>query len=184
MAKAKGTTLISAVRFLRKNKQQARERLPESLHHYLEERVVESRWYPEEDLLGLLQALVQMVPGPRSEVLARLGAQSARDHLEGVYSHLSGADRASIAVRAVALWSSQHDSGHFEVQREAPGVRRMIVRDYAFPSETMCGILGGYLAETLRVEGATDVRVSKEACLVKGEPECVWRLHYSMPGRD
>jgi hypothetical protein len=184
MAKAKGTTLIGAVRFLRKHRQQARELLPPNLHHYLEERVAESRWYPEEDLLGLLEAVVPMIPGGRPQVLEALGAQSARGHLEGVYAHLSGGGPGEIAVRAFALWSSQHDSGRFEVTREGPGVRRMTVRDYALPSETMCGILGGYLAETLRVEGVTDIRVHKESCVLRGQTECAWRLTYRSPGPD
>lgn len=178
MAKAKGTTLLGAVRFLRTQKERARELLPPDLHHYLEERVAESRWYPEDDLEGLLEAVLSLMPGPRAETLAAMGAQTARQHLEGVYSHLSGGTAEGVSTRAFALWASQHDTGSFSAERVEPGENLMKVRDFGHPSEIMCGILGGYLAETLRVDGATEVRAIKEACVLRGDPECVWRLKY------
>lgn len=174
MAKAKGTTLIGAVRHLRKHKERAREILPRDLHHYLEERITESRWYPEADLHLLLKAMLETIPGPRAEILERLGALTAREHLEGIYSHLAGGHSDGMARRAVALWSSQHDTGRFEITSLSANETIMTVRDFGHPSDIMCGILGGYLAETLRVEGATDVRMQKTACVLRGDPVCSW----------
>ena len=174
MAKAKGTTLVGSVRFLRKHKQRARELLPQDLHHYLEERIHESRWYPESDLHQLLQATVSLMPGSRAEILARLGEATAREHLEGIYSHLAKGTHHGVARRALALWSSQHDSGSFEVEQLSPSEALMTIRDFAHPSEIMCGILGGYLAEALRVDGATDVKIEKKACVLRGDPACSW----------
>ena len=51
MAKAKGTTLIGAVKALRSQKKRSRELLPGRLHHYLVEKISTASWYPEEDLL-------------------------------------------------------------------------------------------------------------------------------------
>ena len=183
MAKSKGTTLIGAVRFLRSQKDRARELLPPDLHHYLDERITESRWYPEVDLSGLLEAVLAMIPGERDEILAGMGAQTAREHLEGVYSHLSGGASDGISRRAFALWASQHDTGRFEIERIAPGETVMTVRDFGHPSAVMCGILGGYLAETIRVEGATDVKVAKQSCVLRADAACVWRLTYT-PGPE
>jgi len=175
MAKAKGTTLVGAVRFLRTHKERAREILPEHLHSFLEDRVLEARWYREEELHGLLEAVVALVPGPREQTLADLGAASARDHLEGVYAHLRGGRRATLSRRSIALWSSQHDTGSFTVEVPSDDEAIMIVRDFGYPTELMCGILGGYLAETLRLEGATDVVIEKQACVLRGDDECRWR---------
>lgn len=175
MAKAKGTTLIGAVRYLRKNKAKAREALPPDLHHYLEERITESRWYPESDLHLLLKATLEMNPGPRDQILAQLGTVTAREHLEGIYSHLSGGRSDSIARRAVALWSSQHDTGRFVVKALSANEDVMTVHDFGHPSDILCGILGGYLAETLRIDGASDVEIQKTACVLKGDPACSWR---------
>lgn len=98
------------------------------LQHYLEERIQPSRWYPEEDLLALIEAMLPLIPGPRADVLATLGTLTARDHLEGIYSHLSGAGRGSApsSSRAFALRASQHDTGRFEVEHSAVTLRILL----------------------------------------------------------
>ena len=62
MAKAKGTTLSGMVRFLRRHREQAKKLLAPDLHAYLDERIHESRWYPEEHLLSLVDAMVTLMP--------------------------------------------------------------------------------------------------------------------------
>ena len=47
MAKAKGTTLFTLAKFLRSQRETARERLSPDLHHYLEEQIQPALWYPE-----------------------------------------------------------------------------------------------------------------------------------------
>jgi len=179
MAKAKGTTLIGAVRFLRSRKERARAALPPELHSYLEERVVESRWYPEADLEALLEAVCSLIPGPRGEVLGEMGAHSAREHLEGIYSHLRFDALEGVWRRAIALWASQHDTGRFDAETVAPGELRMTVRGFGHPSEALCGVLGGYFAEALRLAGATGLTVAKESCVLRGASECVWRMTHT-----
>ena len=62
MARAKGTALIGAVKMLRKRKDEARALLPEALHRYLSVSVLPASWYPEEDLLKLIRALLEIMP--------------------------------------------------------------------------------------------------------------------------
>jgi len=181
MAKAKGTTLVGAVRFLRKNRERAAAVLPAELQHYLDEQISVAAWYPESDLHGLLRATLELIPGARDEVLAGLGANAAREHLEGIYAHLGGGGVEGLSRRAVALWSSQHDTGRFEMERLSETESRLTVRDFGHPSELMCGILGGYLTETLRFEGATDVAMVKESCVLRGDDACTWRHTYRPP---
>jgi hypothetical protein len=183
MSKAKGTTLIGAVRFLRSQRDRARELLAPELHHYLEERIHESSWYPEEHLLALIEAMLPMIPGSREDVLKMMGTTTAREHLEGVYSHLAGGS-APTASRSFALWASQHDSGRFEVERLSDRETRMTVRDFGHPSEVMCGIFGGYFAETLRLEGAHDVEITKPECVNRGDGQCTWTLTHSPSDLD
>jgi hypothetical protein len=181
MAKAKGTTLLSLVKFLRKNRERAQGVLTEGLVHYLDERVQPSSWYPEEDLLGLLRGMLALVPVPRDEMLEQVGRGAAREHLEGVYGHLKpeDGDPEGLARRSVALWASQHDSGRFRVDRDAPGRATFVVRDFALPSPEMCGILGGYFGECLRLIGARDVGVAKRACCLRGDDACRWLVTWA-----
>lgn len=178
MAKAKGTTMIGAVRFLRSRREEAEKLMAPELNHYLHERIRESSWYAEEDLLGLLEVLVQMMPGPREEALASMGALSAREHLEGVYAHLNTTNQSSHSSRSFALWASQHDTGTFKSERLRDGSLEMSVRDFGLPSEIMCGIFAGYFAETLRIEGVTGIRTTKQECVLRGDPQCCWRLEH------
>ena len=78
MSKAKGTTLVALVKFLRSQRERALAALPPSLHAYLDERIQASSWYPEADLLSLIRVMVAMIPGRRDVVLAQLGVALAR----------------------------------------------------------------------------------------------------------
>jgi hypothetical protein len=185
MAKAKGTTLSGMVRFLRRHKEQAKKLLAPELHGYLEERIHESRWYPEEHLLALVDAMVSLMPGAREKNLEALGAVAAREHLEGIYSHLAGDGKAVVpsATRAFALWSSQHDTGRFEVKRIGPGEVEMLIRDFGHPSPQMCSIFTGYCAELIRFEGARNVVATKRSCVRRGAPHCAWSVTFDADGR-
>ena len=88
MAKVKGSALVEVVKFLRSQGEAGRRATPEAQRHYLEERVLPASWYPEQDLLVLLRAMVQFLPGDRESALANAGRFSARTHSEGVYAHL------------------------------------------------------------------------------------------------
>lgn len=179
MAKAKGTTLIGAVRFLRKNKEKARKVLAPELHHYLEHTIVESSWYPEQDLADLIEAMLTLTPGSRDRVLGEMGAATAKSHLEGIYSHVVGrGNPSSVARSAFALWGSMHDTGRIHVEPLGQDEIQFTLVDFAMPSETLCGILTGYFAETYRIQGASEVTTRKLSCRARGDQACVWRLRY------
>jgi hypothetical protein len=181
MAKAKGTTMVTLVKFLRSQRERAAAALPASLHHYLEERIHASSWYPEADMLELLRAMLGLIPGSREALLEQLGVALAREHLDGIYGHLkldARDDTATMARRCFALWGSQHDTGSFHFEQLAPGTAKLEVRDYALPSAEMCGILGGYLAESLRLGGVAKLRVAKHCCRLDGAAVCAWSAEW------
>jgi hypothetical protein len=183
MARAKGTTLVTLVKFLRTQRERALVALPVSLHAYLDERIHVSSWYPETDLLALMRAMLGMLPGAREAVLAQMGVALAREHLEGIYGHLkldAHADPATLARRSFALWSSQHDTGTFSFELTAPGRALLEVRDYALPSTELCGILTGYLGESLRLAGASKLRIVKLSCRTEGADVCNWSAEWGV----
>jgi hypothetical protein len=179
MARAKGTTLVGLVKFVRRHRAEAAGLLPAALRHYLEDRVVLASWYPEEDLLGLARAVACLMPPAAGDPWEVMGRVSARDHLEadGTYAHLlDGAqDPLAIPARAFALWASQHDSGKLETRIDGPASASVRLVEFAAPSREMCGIVGGYLAETLRLVGFAAPAAEKTACRADGAPACTWR---------
>jgi hypothetical protein len=184
MAKAKGTTILTLVKFLRSQREAARKRLSPELHHYLEEQIQPALWYPEEDLLALIRAMLELLPFSREGSLAQMGRTVAREHLEGVYGHLRVEEQsglATLARRSYALWASMHDTGRMVARLEAEGQASFELRDYGLPSPEMCIILSAYFSETLRMAGVVDPEVRKLECRVDGAPTCRWEASWQNP---
>lgn len=176
MAKAKGSTLDGAIRFLLLERATAERRLPEALRHYLDEGVSIAAWYPETDLLGLVRVITDMLPGDRAQILREMGRITAREHLEGAYAHLiEGGHTRNLSIRAQTLWSAMHDTGRLRVERQGPGRLRLELSEYALPSEELCGITGGYLDEMLRLNGVL-CEIEKHDCAAQGDASCTWLL--------
>ena len=180
MAKAKGTTLVSLVKFLRSRREEARAELAPALHRYLEERIEPSAWYPESDLIGLIRCMVSLLPGDRDENLANRGRVVAAEHLEGVYGHLrlDAHDPRSIGVRSYALWSTMHDSGALEVEDAVAGEATFALREYGQLSEEMCKIVLSYFVETMRLSGGAGARGEEITCRRDGADACRIRVRW------
>ena len=181
MAKAKGTTLLTLVKFLRSQREAARERLSPDLRHYLEEQIQPALWYPEADLLALIRVMLELLPLSQEKALAQIGRTIAHEHLEGVYEHLRVEDRAGLATlgrRSYALWASMHDTGRMVARLEAEARASFELRDYGLPSPEMCTIMGAYFCETLRMAGAVDPEVRKLECRLDGAPTCRWEASW------
>lgn len=179
MAKVKGAAIVASVRFLRRNKDAAREALPPALHHYLAKRVLVASWYPEEDMIPLVRAAARVLDEPERGFYEKAGRFSAQVHADGVYRHLvREGESESLARRALVLWSSQHDTGAMDMQVVEPGKVKVTLRDFALPSRESCLINGGYLAATFEISGYENVRVEKQACCMDARPECSWTVRW------
>jgi hypothetical protein len=180
MAKAKGTTLLSLVKFLRSQRETARKQLPHELHHYLDERIQPALWYPEEDLFALIRVMLDLLPVSRKEGLALMGATVAREHLEGIYGHLRLGEMEfeTLARNSRVLWASMHDTGTLTARVEKDREASFELSDYGHPSTEMCVVLTAYFAETLRMAGAVAPDVRKLACRLDGMDACRWEAHW------
>lgn len=183
MAKAKGTVMVPTVRFLRSRKEEARARLPGRLHHYLCEPIQIGQWYPEEDFLELLRALVTLLPEAGPDALEQIGRAAAAEHLSGIYQHLNleGGDPLGLALRSFTLWSTMHDTGRMRAVDPGPAGATFVLEGYAHPSAEMCGTLTGYFAEALRLAGL-DAQVRKTECTLEGASRCAWAAHWTRSG--
>ena len=172
MAQAKGTVMLGSVKYLRSNKEEAGKILPDDLQHYLTERISPSAWYPEEDSVELIRAIVQLMPGHFDEVLDKLGIATAKLLGEGVYSHLISEPGSDSSV--YALWASMHDSGKMSVTKEEDHVVIYRLAEYSHPCREMCGIVGSFLQETSRM-GGRKITLSEVDCVLSGAAACSWR---------
>lgn len=172
MGKAKGTALLGCVKYLRSRKDEARAILPEDLHFYLSETIATSTWYPESDLIAMMRALLELMPGERGQVLAAIGTASAQELCQGIYSHLSGEQASPSAT--FAFWASMHDTGSLAQKSDPDGGAHFELSDYADTSEEMCQVTGAFIKESLRLSGFVG-NVEKVACTLDGAPSCRWQ---------
>jgi hypothetical protein len=176
LAKAKGTVLVSVVKFLRSRRQEAAALLPAHCQRYLEERVLDSSWYPEADLVELIRVVASMFPGNQEQALYLTGRAALAAFLrDRKYRELHHVDvLADMPRRVVALWSTQHDTGQLRMQLSSDTSGTVTLTGFGHPSREMCSILTGYIAEMLSEDGIVDPAVTKAACIVSGTGQCTW----------
>jgi hypothetical protein len=178
MARIKGSAMGGAVRALANRRDLAEPILATPLLRYLDESVSPSAWYPEEDLVALIRALLRLIPGSRDQVLETMGRISAREHLEGTYAHLiEGGELRNLGIRASTLWSAMHDTGEMRVTDNEPGRVRLELWGYGHPTEELCKISQGYMLEVL-LQNGIDAEAEQVACAVEGAEACIWDFRY------
>lgn len=179
MGRAKGSGFVLVVRFLRTQRERALVVLPPDLHHYLDIRILESSWYPQDDHLGLIRAAARLVGGHSQQTLEMFGRMAAQQHLEGIYAHLKPeSDPLALPRRAFALWSSLHDSGQLKMKVEGEKQACLRVDGYATPSLETCHMTSGYIAEVCERSTMRDPAVRKTGCDLAGDEACIWEVRW------
>lgn len=181
MAKIKGSAMIDVVKFLRTRREEATAALPQELQHYLQHKVLASSWYPEEDLVVLLQVLAKFFPGQAGiDIYDVIGTATANQHLTGIYQGMvKNADVTSLPSRLQALWKTQHDSGQLILERIGARHVRMQISDFGHPSRELCKILTAYLRESYHLVGVETPQVAKIGCILDGDPTCTWEITWT-----
>jgi hypothetical protein len=172
----KGTVLVSVVKFLRSRRAEAAALLPSRCQAYLIERVLDSSWYPEADLVELIRVVARMFAGNQEQALFITGRAALATFLkDGKYHSLHHATAlADMPRRIVALWSAQHDSGQMRMQMTSDSSGIVILSGFEHPSREMCCVLTGYIAELLSQNGLGTATVTKDACVLSGARDCTW----------
>ena len=180
MAKAKGTALIHAVKTLRLKKDVAQTMLPKHLHWYLEDRIMVSSWYPEEDLLEILRALSKVLPDTGMDIYEFMGRVSARTDLGGMYAHLiRQGDPATTLRRTSIIWGLYHDTGKEEVIESGDGYVVTQIAGFEFPSRESCGCVKGWNAELAAMAGGKNVETLHKECVLDGASACRFEVRWT-----
>jgi hypothetical protein len=164
------------VKVLRANREQAVKVLPETLHWYLNERVLPSSWYPARDHVELVRGLMAMMPlGP--EPLIMMGRVAAQGDLQGIYrAMLFTGDVQRTLRQATALWRTYCDSGELVPTFDSERSATMVLSYYQDTSREMCGICGGYVLGLVMTAGGKDVKLRKLECRLDGAKVCRWQV--------
>ena len=178
MPRIKGTNVVNAVKILRSQRERALVVLPAHLHSYLDERILVSSWYPEEDQLRLLRALASLMPRVPDPYIA-MGRGTARSDLTGIYKHqLRTGDVARTLTFAGALWRNAHDTGEMTTEVQGASAVSMRLRNYGAVSSEMCRVCSGYFTEVALLAVGKPGDVQHTECRVDGAAACVWRVRW------
>jgi hypothetical protein len=169
----KGTGLVPLVAWF-KAQPGLRQKLAPHLHRYLDEPVLSSGWYPEQDYLALLELMASKmdpaaVGGNVWAFIGRAAAQRdlagdqestpppSRTNSSGLYRQFVKAeptDAPAFFLRATKLWQLYHDTGSLDVFRRAGGnVVVLRLSGYAFPFRGLVDSQTAYFLEFARLSG-------------------------------
>jgi hypothetical protein len=178
VGRTKGIALLSIVKFLRRHRDEALEVLAPEYHHYLDDHIDVSGWYPGPHLPVLLRAAAQMYTSPLDRALQIIGEATVRAQADVYGELLTGAGSQS---RVFALWTSQYDTGHLRRVRESANALRFELTDFEDTAREHCLVLTGYFTGAIAVCGLDDAHAEKTTCRLWGDPLCTWRVTWKGP---
>jgi hypothetical protein len=168
----KGTGLIPLAAGLKVHPD-VRDKLPVRLHKYLDEPVLPSAWYPEEDYIALLEVLASTmdsatVGGNVWSFIGRAAAQRdlagdqdspppSRAPASGLYRQFVKSERTTppeFFLRARKLWQLYHDTGTLDLYRRS-GTEVVVLRlsGYQFAFRGLVESQTAYFLEFARLSG-------------------------------
>lgn len=183
--KVKGSIMLETVKYIRASKEKSRALVPDHLQHYLSDRILVSRWYPEEDHLGLNAVTVQLYAGVGAhedpEAWAKLSRDSAALHYGGTYSSLvTKGNPARTLSRYGTLWQLRHDTGEVELESISPTEAIVRLSGYALLSSEQCASIRGSIEGLIEVAGAREVASTHPLCRMQGDAVCEWHFRWKL----
>jgi uncharacterized protein (TIGR02265 family) len=177
MASIKGIGLVGIVKVLRALRKEAEAKVPQALQHYLNERVIVTEWYPEEDyrvlILTLGKLIADKVPG---DVWEFLGEEGAKAQFGATYAPVvTKGDPVRTLKRAPMTWALYHNSGRVKVDIDHNGrAARVELHGYPIACPRICGSTTGYLRQLLVQSGARAPAVKMIACPRPEDGPVIW----------
>jgi hypothetical protein len=181
MAKIKGTALIPAVKFVRKNRAELAPHLDDIALRLCEERILPGSWYPLDDATHLLVGIARYYNGNLETAMQTLGTYLAETDLKGMYAPvLQPGDVVRTGRRAATIWQSYMDTGVVRYIQADPARNECVVRLESFPqSLPYCQCIAGMARVVVRMSGGGDDPEIKELkCSLKGDDECEFVIRW------
>jgi hypothetical protein len=178
----KGTLMRNLIKSLRKGRAIAEPLIATHLRHYLDEQIIPTQWYPEQDYWDLVAVLAQLVPAEIEDKWDYLGRIEARIHFETVYAAMAttSIDPGRALQRIASLWSLQHDRGEMRHVKYDDNALIEVV-EYPIADPFVCRAITGYVREVFVIVDLAHVVVEHHKCRGNGAPKCEWTVNWSTP---
>ena len=175
----KGIAMREAIASLMEREDEARDKIPIHLQHYLEESVLASSWYPEADHFELMEVIAGLYEQPGKDVWFWMGQNTASTDLRNLYrAMVQEGQPITTLKRFPKIWRLYRTSGHVRVQ--TIGTTKGLVRlyDYPFVTPKFARLLAGYLSEAITISGGKKVLVNPTSLGQKVGAPAIWAVSW------
>lgn len=177
MAQVKGTAVVASLRYVNERfGEEATRRvlrlLPEADRRVLEAGILASSWYPMDLFLRYMQEAERQLSLKEPDVVRRMGAASAEYGIRGVYKIFFKVGSPEFIIgRAARVFGSYYDTGRIEVVETGRGRAVLDLAGFCGAPQ-FCERILGWMARTVEMAGAKNLRSQHPLCVHRGDPVC------------
>lgn len=185
MAQVKGSAITSRIRFVRERGgseqvwKEVKDRLSEGARLRIDQGVLPHSWVPFSLFVELNEAADEVLGAGDLALCREMGAHGARVNLPTIYRiFLRFGSVPFILRKAARLWEVHYDSGRLDADLHDDWAHLSIV-GFETPHRTHCLSVLGWAEGAGRLTGATVGEAHEEACRVKGDDACRFRIAWT-----
>jgi hypothetical protein len=143
-----------------------------------------NQWMPMAELVELFAAIDRQLGAGDGKLVEAIGATSARVNLRHLGLRLAFfVARPEFLMRRVAgVWRQYNDEGEMRVLSFNDGEMHSELRGLLAPDWFFCCSITGWLHEAGVATGMKELVARHAYCRAKGEPRCLWELHWNPKG--
>ena len=178
--RAKGTNLSQLVPFLRKRRK-ARPFAPLSpaAEKLMEERIIESRWYPFDPFVELLRIVDKEVLRGSEELALGMGVVGGKQALLGTHkAFVTVGDPLGSAMAMRHSWRAYFDFGELRAVADNDRQVTLTLTGYSDVIMVHGGMIAGWGAAAAQLAGAADAKATLLEKPWEGAPRMVYRVTF------
>ena len=158
---------------------QVSERVGPRVQKIVREGVLETQWYPFEDLIELMTVTDAVMGEGDMQLCYEMGRFGCETNLTGIYRIFFRFGSINfILKRAAKAFRAQYDAGDMEVVDSGTGFCKLRLNDFPRPHRAHCLAIKGWMTRAGELTGA-DMADSDETCRANGDEHCEWTFNYT-----
>lgn len=180
-ARIKGIAMKGAIDALLSEEAAARAVTPSRLQHYLDQPILVSSWYPEEDHYALMEVIAEVFGRPGKDVWFWMGRSTASRDLNNLYKAMVQEGQPITTLkRFPKLWRLYRTAGHVKVQTIGSSKGLVRIYDYPFVNVQFAKLIAGFLSEAITISGGKKVVVNPTSTGQKVGLPAIWVVSWSL----
>ncbi len=157
---------------------QVAERLSPRVREIVEKGVLETQWYPFDDLIELMVTTDETIGEGDLQMCYEMGRFGCETNLTGIYRIFFRFGSINfILKRAAKAFRAQYDAGEMELVKAESGFCQLRLSDFPRPHRAHCLAIKGWMTRAGELTGA-EMLDNHETCRASGDDNCEWTFRY------